>query len=439
MRQLRFVGVTEDGTHLLLREALPDETPDATDHGDAGTPTAHGSAEQFLLPVDERLRVASRGDRSRLGQIEIQLESSLRPREIQARIRAGESPEDVAAAAGVAIERILRFAYPVLQEREQVVIEARRTRVRRSDTAPRLGEQIDERLAKQGVEFSTITWDAYRREDGTWWLTLRWRTPARKDRQAQWAFDLTARVTTPADDSAAELQAETPKRRPMQRVPFLPADPRETDLPPRGADEQAPSRAAASSATGTAPADPTIAPVRSLPRPADPARSDPTRNDAGRDHAGPTSVRQRRTPEAADPPLPGVSASGAAHGADLPGDLPAADTEPTGRTAAGSSADAVAALAESGTADPDVVAALPEPGPADAAAPDPAASSDRPAASGAAEPLAQGGGAAPAEPAAAEPVPAEPAAAKPRPKGRGRKAAVPSWDDIVFGSKHTDG
>ena len=65
----------------------------------------------------DELRVAARGDRTRLGQIAIEVESQLRPREIQTRIRAGASVEQVAAMAGVALQKIERFAYPVLLER----------------------------------------------------------------------------------------------------------------------------------------------------------------------------------------------------------------------------------------------------------------------------------------------------------------------------------
>ena len=38
------------------------------------------------------------------------MESALRPRDIQARIRAGASPDEVAEAAGVPVERIAAFA-----------------------------------------------------------------------------------------------------------------------------------------------------------------------------------------------------------------------------------------------------------------------------------------------------------------------------------------
>src|SRR4051794_33006071 len=78
-----------------------------------------GSRERFTVPADERLRAAARGDILRLGQMSTDLESQLRPREIQARIRAGASVEQVAQAAGVPNDRIERFAYPVLLERSR--------------------------------------------------------------------------------------------------------------------------------------------------------------------------------------------------------------------------------------------------------------------------------------------------------------------------------
>ena len=91
MRALRVVGLTEDG-EVVLEDPV--------------------RLERYTVPADERLRAAARGDLSRLGQIAIELESQLRPREIQARIRAGASVEQVATAAGVPEQKIERFAYP---------------------------------------------------------------------------------------------------------------------------------------------------------------------------------------------------------------------------------------------------------------------------------------------------------------------------------------
>ncbi|ERK63851.1 PF11268 domain protein, partial [Propionibacterium acidifaciens F0233] len=48
------------------------------------------------------------------------MDSALTPREIQSRIRAGESPDDVARAAGVPVDGIEGYAAPVLAEREHM-------------------------------------------------------------------------------------------------------------------------------------------------------------------------------------------------------------------------------------------------------------------------------------------------------------------------------
>ena len=104
MRTLRLVALSDDGTSLILAA----EGPDSADSG-----------ERFELPIDDRLRAAARGDARRLTQIDVDLGTELPPRIIQARIRAGETPEQVAAASGTRVERIMRFAHPVIQEREQ--------------------------------------------------------------------------------------------------------------------------------------------------------------------------------------------------------------------------------------------------------------------------------------------------------------------------------
>ena len=95
MPELRVVAVSNDGTRLVLKAA------DST---------------EYTLPIDERLRAAVRGDRPRLGQIEIEVESHLRPRDIQARIRAGATAEEVAQLAGIPVDRVRRFEGPVLAE-----------------------------------------------------------------------------------------------------------------------------------------------------------------------------------------------------------------------------------------------------------------------------------------------------------------------------------
>ncbi|TXS57291.1 DUF3071 domain-containing protein [Streptomyces sp. t39] len=132
MPELRVVAVSNDGTRLVLKAA------DST---------------EYTLPIDERLRAAVRNDRARLGQIEIEVESHLRPRDIQARIRAGASAEEVAQLAGIPVERVRRFEGPVLAERAFMAERARKTPVRRpgENTGPQLGEAVQERLLLRGA------------------------------------------------------------------------------------------------------------------------------------------------------------------------------------------------------------------------------------------------------------------------------------------------
>ena len=129
MQELRFVAVSEDGRYAVL--AVP------------------GRSARFTLPIDERLRAVALGQTSRLAQYEIEVESPLRPKEIQARIRAGETVEEIADAAGIAVERVRWFEGPVLAERAYMADQAQLASVRRQGDAtpgPRLGEIVTERL-----------------------------------------------------------------------------------------------------------------------------------------------------------------------------------------------------------------------------------------------------------------------------------------------------
>jgi Protein of unknown function (DUF3071) len=229
MRQLRLVGLAEEGDSLLL------ESP---------------TGESYRLPLDERVRAACRGDLTRLGQIEIESDNPLRPREIQARVRAGESAEQVAASAGMALDRVLRFAYPVLQERSRVVAQARTAPVR-PPASEQLGDLVAERLVGRGTDAATLEWDAWRREDGRWAVRLSWRH-GDSAHAAHWSLDLGRRALQPEDPAAEQLSAEEFHARTITAVTPLavaaraaaePTAPREADRrPPRETDRQAPER-----------------------------------------------------------------------------------------------------------------------------------------------------------------------------------------------------
>lgn len=201
MPELRVVAVSNDGTRLVLKAA------DST---------------EYTLPIDERLRAAVRNDRARLGQIEIEVESHLRPRDIQARIRAGASAEEVAQLAGIPVERVRRFEGPVLAERAFMAERARKTPVRRpgENSGPPLGESVAERLVLRGAEKDSSQWDSWRRDDGTWEVLLVYRA-AGEPRAASWTFDPPRRIVQAMDDEARALIGETDDT-PEPSFPFVP-------------------------------------------------------------------------------------------------------------------------------------------------------------------------------------------------------------------------
>ncbi|WP_350276196.1 septation protein SepH [Kribbella sp. HUAS MG21] len=198
MREARLVGLSQDGRQLVLAMA---ET-----------------GEEFAVPVDDRLRAALRGDRARLGQLEIQMESALRPRDIQARIRAGESPEAVAAVAQMPMERVMAFAGPVLAERDHIASLAQRASVRRrggGDAPTRnLGAWVTDRLRTRQVDPASAEWDAWRREDGRWAVRVSYfvesedEAEQKDEKIAMFAYDAPGRYAVPDDDEARWLVGE---------------------------------------------------------------------------------------------------------------------------------------------------------------------------------------------------------------------------------------
>ena len=187
MQELRIVAVSEDGSYAVL--AVP------------------GRGGRFSLPIDDRLRIVARGQFSRLAQYEIEVESPLRPKEIQDRIRAGETAEEIADAAGVPIERVRRFEGPVLAERAYRAQEAQGATIRQpgdSGPGPRLGDIVTERLAELGVAAEEAQWDSRKRGDNTWQVQLMF-TVGGRPQMAEWSFDPRRRHVSPADDDAARL------------------------------------------------------------------------------------------------------------------------------------------------------------------------------------------------------------------------------------------
>jgi hypothetical protein len=192
MTHVRLVGPDDDGSNLLVA-------------------TAEG--EQFSLPVTEELRAlvthAVGADGTPV--------PTLPPREVQRRLRAGFTSEDLSRLSGVPVESIRRYEEPILAERAYIAELARATRVGRDPSAPILGELVMDRLASRGVRGAAISWDAWRVAGSPWRVAVAW-DAGQGTVRAMWTFDHLAR-TVFAEDADARwltevdlLDAPAPRR-----------------------------------------------------------------------------------------------------------------------------------------------------------------------------------------------------------------------------------
>ena len=186
MAKLTFTGRSGDGKRLLLVDE---------------------SGQEHSLVIDARLRRALSGAPASTGQLEIPMESSLRPRDIQMRIRAGETPEAVAHAAGTSVDKIMAFAAPVMAERAHVAERAQLSSVRRranESGARTLGEAVNAHLRSHNVDPGVVEWDAWRREDGRWTLTALYEVAGRTG-TGTFSYDPRGNFVTVDDDDARWL------------------------------------------------------------------------------------------------------------------------------------------------------------------------------------------------------------------------------------------
>jgi len=447
MQELRFVAVSEDGQYAVL-----------------GVP---GRSARFTLPIDERLRAVALGQTSRLAQYEIEVESPLRPKEIQARIRAGETVEEIADAAGIAVERVRWFEGPVLAERAYMADQAQQASVRRQGDAtpgPRLGEIVAERMKAFDAEPDDAQWDAKKRGDGSWLVQLTFITGGRLH-AAEWIFDPRRRHVLPADDNAARMSL--PGSEPPQPAAPTPGEATVTQLAPRlntasgfgpsGAGNGGRPRYERPAAAQPTDPEPKVAEWEApQPRETQPRESQARESQARESQAREPQPResQPREPERHEPDSPAAAAP----------PVPSAPPASPARVAAQVSR-AAAHVAPSGEFAPP--ARMAPPGRHGRPAQEPRiAQESRVAQDSQARqqtPPSAGGTSATAAPAAAAPVaaatptvpavpsvpPAEPTpsaqqaqpetageqtARQGRKTARGRRSSVPSWDEIMFGN-----
>src|SRR6201999_2865455 len=159
MRELKLVGLDADSKYIICEGDDP--------------------AEQFKLAADDRLRAALNGELAPPEQphLEIDVTNMLSPKDIQAKIRAGASVEQVAAASGSDVSRIRRFAHPVLLERFRAAELATAAHPQLADgpSVMTLLETVTAAMVARGLATDRLSWDAWRTEDNRWTVQLAWK------------------------------------------------------------------------------------------------------------------------------------------------------------------------------------------------------------------------------------------------------------------------
>lgn len=150
MRPLSITGLTDDGQRLVLQVPETDE----------------GYAETFELPLADVRRAVDEAVRPERDEVPTPTATGQvpSPREVQQRIRRGESAAQIARSCGCDVKAVQKFEGPVLAEREHHAGLARRAEV---DGRP-VDDLVVEHLARNGVPEAEPVWDAFLVEPGRW-------------------------------------------------------------------------------------------------------------------------------------------------------------------------------------------------------------------------------------------------------------------------------
>lgn len=131
---------------------------------------------------------------------------SMRPSEIQSRIRAGATITELAEEMGVAESRVEPYAHPVLLERSQIAEAAKQSHPIRDGGPAKLTlfEILASAFAARGHSLVDATWDATREPGDAWVVHVRWQAGL-TDNEATWSFkrQMGTGATTEARDAVA--------------------------------------------------------------------------------------------------------------------------------------------------------------------------------------------------------------------------------------------
>ena len=200
--ELRLNGKTEDGLHLSLHD---------------------NDGNEFTVRVSDTLRATV--NQQRLMAVPTNLEPTVSIKEIQRFLRAGQTSDQIARENNISIEKIERFAGPILSERIYIIDQAQQIVIRKEggrDAVTLLGVVIS-RLAPRDIDSSELSWDTWRLEDGNWTIELHYPNSTGVG-IAQWNFDATLRTVTSMDENARWMMGDEPAPRQLPTPGLVPTE-----------------------------------------------------------------------------------------------------------------------------------------------------------------------------------------------------------------------
>ncbi|MDC4233186.1 septation protein SepH [Actinomyces sp. B33] len=204
MIELELLGIGGDGETLVLTDR---------------------QGERYSVQITDELRGSVRRDRPRIDAAPDLARPVLRPGEIQALLRAGATPEDIASRHGMELRHVQRFEAPVAAEKDYALSRALATRIGQESDGPTMRDLVIDRLAARGVSPDSLEWSAQREASGPWQICLTFVQGA-AEHGAHWLF--TASGALEAVDQEARWITETVSQTPAASI-FTPLPAPERD------------------------------------------------------------------------------------------------------------------------------------------------------------------------------------------------------------------
>jgi len=192
MSELRLTGKNPEGTHLTLTNPI---------------------GEEFTVRISDTLRATVNQPRLAAVSASDDVET-MSVKEIQRRLRSGETMDAIARDGYISVEKVERFAGPILQERVYILDQAFAVVLRKESARDQetFYDVVISRLAPMGVDSDSLSWNTWRIDDGTWTIDLAY--PNRDGHgSATWNFDLKRRSITATNENARWMLGQEPAPR----------------------------------------------------------------------------------------------------------------------------------------------------------------------------------------------------------------------------------